>query len=135
MGVYEMGPFGSHPPVSEQKHFLDIKDAPSATCWSVLKGEPGRVPWALSPFGVTQPVPRLHRYLSPLSHRALPGSPLRSVTGAFLLVARPCWCLFVASRILQCFLPVTAPSTSAEDDVGHFLTYRRSELAGERRGP
>lgn len=47
MGVYEMGPFGSHPPVSEQKHFLDIKDAPSATCWSVLKGEPGRVPWAL----------------------------------------------------------------------------------------
>lgn len=86
-------------------------------------------------FGVTQPVPQLHRYLSPLSHRALPGSPLCSVTGAFPLVARPCWCLFVASRILQCFLPVTAPSTSAEDDVGHFLTYRRSELAGERRGP
>lgn len=58
-----------------------------------------------------------------------------SVTAALLPIARVCWCLFVASRISQCFLPVTAPSTSTEGDVGHSLTYKRSELAGERRGP
>lgn len=55
MGVDEVGPFGSHPPLSEQKRGLDIKNAPSATCWSVLKGErwpgsqPGRVPWGSQP--------------------------------------------------------------------------------------
>lgn len=55
MGVYEMGPCCSHPPVSDQKHVLDIEDAPSATCWSVLEGErwpgsqPGRVPWDPQP--------------------------------------------------------------------------------------
>lgn len=59
----------------------------------------------------------------------------RAVTADLLLVARACWCLFVASRILQRFLPVTAPSTSTEGDVGHFLAYKRSELAGERGGP
>lgn len=90
-----------------------------------LAGSPG----ALSLFGVTQPVPWLQ---TPVLVTAVP---LCSVTAALLLVARACWCLFVASRISQCFLPVTAPSTSTEGDVSHFLAYERSELSGERRGP
>lgn len=134
-----MGPFGSHPPVSEQKHVLDIKNALSATCWSVLKGEwwlgsqPGRVPWGSACLGVTQPAPdtgTCHH-----SPTALCREVSCSVTAALLPIARVCWHLFVASRISQCFLPVTAPSTSMEGDVGHSLTYKRSELAGERRGP
>lgn len=29
---------GSPHPVSNEKHILDPEDAPSATCWNVLKG-------------------------------------------------------------------------------------------------
>lgn len=137
-----MSPCCFYPPVSEQKHVLDIEDAPSATCWSVLEGErwpgsqPGRVPWGSQPLWgdtaclVAACAGTCHRCPTALC-REVPCS----VTAALLLVARACWCLFVASRIVQCFLPVTAPSTSTEGDVGHFLAYKRSELAGERRGP
>lgn len=44
------------------------------------------------------------------------------------LVAQEHQHLFVSSRILQHFLPVTSPSTSTEGGVDRFLAYKRSEL-------
>jgi len=44
------------------------------------------------------------------------------------LIAQEHQYLFVSSRIVQNFLPATAPSTSTGEGVGHFLAYKRSEL-------
>lgn len=102
---------------------LDIKGAPSATCWSVLGGSRGRAGCSgLVPFGVTQPIPWLHT----------PSPPCAITT-----VCRESRALLLESQRLwpPGFCRVSPPCPPLQEMMCVTLTYKKSELAAEKRGP